>query len=201
MSYFRKKSFFSHSFQDIELFAAFISLWVFLSVQKRWLSLSGFMTSMDEILRGNSFMISKYNGYLISLIRKARKTNKWEDQIWIRSYCDLEIWIFTAAHCFWDTKGSKVLDKAPYKLATGKYHRDWYIEDSETQKRDVLEFFVHKRFKGHKLNLAYDIAMIKTTEPFVLTWAINVICVDWQLDLEDEHLSKGNNGTVRHAIR
>ena len=44
---------------------------------------------------------------------------------------------FSAAHCFWNENFKKTMDKSRFKVAAGKYYRDWETKDEEIQERDV----------------------------------------------------------------
>nr|CAD7575376.1 unnamed protein product [Timema californicum] len=54
-----------------------------------------------------------------------------------------------AAHCFWDDSTRKTLPKQRYKLAVGKFYRDWNAPEDEAQFREKLVFRIWSTRPGN----------------------------------------------------
>jgi hypothetical protein len=52
---------------------------------------------------------------------------------------DITICVFniSAAHCFWSEAYGRTMDKDNFRIAAGKYYRDWNVKDFEIQERQV----------------------------------------------------------------
>lgn len=58
-------------------------------------------------------------------------------------YMCVHIYIYiSAAHCFWNEAYGRTMDKDNFRIAAGKYYRDWNIKDYEVQERQVWEFML-----------------------------------------------------------
>nr|CAD7194110.1 unnamed protein product [Timema douglasi] len=101
-----------------------------------------------------------------------------------------------AAHCFWDDSTRKTLPKQRYKLAVGKFYRDWNAPEDEAQFREPAEIKIQDRYQGRHLNFANDIAVIVLNVSVELTWAVRPVCIDWKKEYERFHFATGSKGAV-----
>ncbi|GBP18462.1 Modular serine protease [Eumeta japonica] len=105
--------------------------------------------------------------------------------------------IVTAAHCFWkDQKG--LLSSSQFAVAAGKLYQEWNdIRDYFTnQTSDVDRIVTPETFQGGQTNFQDDIALMYLTKPFVFNDFVRPVCVDFEFDFENTHLTHGNLGTV-----
>nr|CAD7604598.1 unnamed protein product [Timema genevievae] len=101
-----------------------------------------------------------------------------------------------AAHCFWDDSTRKTLPKQRYKLAVGKFYRDWDSPEDEAQFREPAEIKIQDRYQGRHLNFANDIAVIVLNVSVELTWAVRPVCIDWKKEYERFHFATGSKGAA-----
>lgn len=104
--------------------------------------------------------------------------------------------VLTAAHCFWNEAYGRTMDKDNFRIAAGKYYRDWNVKDLEMQERQLSEIIVHENYRGRKLHFTSDIALVKLNVSVELTWAVLPVCVDWQNEYERFQLSNGSLGVT-----
>ncbi|KAJ4450811.1 hypothetical protein ANN_02241, partial [Periplaneta americana] len=101
-----------------------------------------------------------------------------------------------AAHCFWSDIYGRPQEKELFKVAAGKYYRDWNVKDTEMQEREIKDIVIHENYKGRKLHFSSDIAILKLNISVELTWAVLPVCIDWQNEYERFQLTDGILGTT-----
>ncbi|KAK3914573.1 Modular serine protease [Frankliniella fusca] len=104
--------------------------------------------------------------------------------------------VVSAAHCFYDDGIEKEMPPSRYKVAVGKYFRDWDArERGAVQKTDVQRIHLPTRYRGKSRNYADDIALVQLTAHVTISAVVMPICMDW-LGSTLAGLRKGDVGTV-----
>ncbi|GBP18474.1 Coagulation factor IX [Eumeta japonica] len=105
--------------------------------------------------------------------------------------------IVTAAHCFWkDSEG--LLPSSQFAVAAGKIYQKWndFRDQYRTQTSDVDRIVTPETFRGEQTKFQDDIALMYLTKPFVFNDFVRPVCVDFEFDFENTHLTHGNLGTI-----
>ncbi|GBP45799.1 Modular serine protease [Eumeta japonica] len=104
--------------------------------------------------------------------------------------------VITAAHCFWsDVEG--LAPSSRFAVAAGKMYQPWSApSDSRAQRRDMIDIVIPKSFRGVQTNFQDDIALVYVSKPFDFNRNVWPVCVDFDLKLENTHLTAGNFGKV-----
>ncbi|KAK7865598.1 hypothetical protein R5R35_012674 [Gryllus longicercus] len=105
--------------------------------------------------------------------------------------------IVSAGHCFWNMATSSIVDLKDYKVAVGKYYREWnnnrdmvYVQTPEIEK-----VVTPQRFRGNIRSWQNDIALIKLKDVIRMTVAVRPICVDFNNNY-DRQFVPGTKGIV-----
>ncbi|KAJ9583787.1 hypothetical protein L9F63_021877, partial [Diploptera punctata] len=101
--------------------------------------------------------------------------------------------VLSAAHCFWDDNHEKAHNKSRFRVAVGKYYRDWNIKEEGMQERELKEIIIHDGYRGRARQFTNDVAILKLEKPVNLTPEIVPVCYDSQT-----HLVDGDIGKVSH---
>lgn len=105
--------------------------------------------------------------------------------------------IVTAAHCFWNTAITGPFDFKDFKVAVGKFYRDWNNkEERHVQIPDIDIIVLHERFKGVITNWANDIALIRLKVSLQMNVAVRPICMDYNKENEKKLFLPGKSGIV-----
>ncbi|XP_046658698.1 complement factor I-like [Homalodisca vitripennis] len=88
--------------------------------------------------------------------------------------------ILTAAHCV--TQQANKLSPKQIKVALGKYHRDWYANETETVTRDVRDIEILPNYLGQESFLDLDIALMGLDSPVPVNSFVMPACVDYYLN-------------------
>ncbi|XP_060840496.1 uncharacterized protein LOC132921476 isoform X1 [Rhopalosiphum padi] len=90
--------------------------------------------------------------------------------------------VISAAHCYW-YKGirSKIsIDDDSYKVAVGKYDRNFTVIDNDfTQIMKVEFIYVHEEYVGGFIQQFYDVAVIKLLNRITFSNIVTPVCIDW----------------------
>ncbi|KAK7865595.1 hypothetical protein R5R35_012671 [Gryllus longicercus] len=104
--------------------------------------------------------------------------------------------IITAAHCFWDTPSQVQIDSREYRIAAGKFYREWnHSNDTRVQTLEIDNVVLHHMFRGTARNWADDIAVVKLKNSIVMRVGVAPICVDYNEKFENL-FSPGKSGIV-----
>ncbi|XP_034240329.1 modular serine protease-like isoform X2 [Thrips palmi] len=104
--------------------------------------------------------------------------------------------VVSAAHCFYDDSVEQKMPASRYKVAVGKYFRDWdHTEQGVVQRSDVYKIHLPDKYRGKSRNYAEDIALVELTVHVSISAVVMPICVDW-LGTTLHALRRGDVGTV-----
>eukprot|EP00102_Acyrthosiphon_pisum_P010378 XP_008178678.1 PREDICTED: urokinase-type plasminogen activator-like [Acyrthosiphon pisum] len=105
--------------------------------------------------------------------------------------------VISAAHCFWNIHmSSKIISikDGLYKIAVGKYDRNFTIIDNEfTQILNIEMIYVHEGYYGSSSFYADDIAIIVLTNRLSFSNGVAPICIDWN---DKYNVVNGDDGKV-----
>ncbi|VVC24912.1 Peptidase S1, PA clan,Serine proteases, trypsin family, histidine active site,Serine proteases, trypsin [Cinara cedri] len=90
--------------------------------------------------------------------------------------------VISAAQFFWEKESSNkiIRDTQNYKIAVGKYKRNYSIMDNEfTQIINVELIYLEENYDGQFRYYANDIAIIKLKNNVILSDAVMPVCIDW----------------------
>ncbi|CAG0887202.1 unnamed protein product [Darwinula stevensoni] len=103
-----------------------------------------------------------------------------------------EQWVLTAAHCVVMAGSFKARDAVDISVYLGKHYRANVKDDEYVQIRRVSHIILQKDFKIDYYDS--DIALLKLTEPALLTARVQLVCLPTRLDISEENLENGMQG-------
>ncbi|CAG0885057.1 unnamed protein product [Darwinula stevensoni] len=97
-------------------------------------------------------------------------------------------WVLTAAHCAVVDGSPRTRKEWELLVYLGKYHQNNSMDDEFVQIRQVSKIVVHEDFNFQ--NYDSDIALLKLTEPAVLTLRVQLVCLPSETNIEVENRGK-----------
>ncbi|CAG0900556.1 unnamed protein product [Darwinula stevensoni] len=105
-----------------------------------------------------------------------------------------ENWLLTTASCL-NVKGSRISRRPnEFIVYLGKYYRNHSLDDGFVQRRQMSRIILHEDLNLR--NLDSDIALVRLTEPAILTWRVQLACLPNQFHPSEENPNDGKFGWV-----
>lgn len=105
--------------------------------------------------------------------------------------------VISAAHCFWDNAENKVHHPSNFKVAAGKYYRDFYAtEPLKSQIVNVAQINHKQEYNDYAGYYGLDIAILVLVDYIKFQSYIKPICVETDLSFNEKYVEPGLVGKV-----
>ncbi|KAL4123142.1 hypothetical protein QTP88_015367 [Uroleucon formosanum] len=105
--------------------------------------------------------------------------------------------VVSAAHCFWEkgmTSNTIFVNDGLYKIAVGKYTRDFTVVDNQFTKIMNMEIvYMKEGYYGLTGHLAEDIAIIVLKNRISFNTVVSPVCIDWK---SKYNVGNGDKGKI-----
>lgn len=105
--------------------------------------------------------------------------------------------VLSAAHCFWDTSESNFFKPSNFKVAGGKYYRDFYrMEPIKPQTMDIESIIFKQEYNDYAGYYALDIILLVLNDYIQFNSFIKPICLEYNLNFNEQQVQPGLIGRV-----